>query len=195
MTAVVSVYHDSFWIHDLLCFLLVSCRNFHVWNDCWMARPDLPPGMGGWQAVDSTPQETSHGTFRCGPASLATIRSGQVFLKFDAPFVFAEVSPDTSSDHYITSHRRTSTSFLSRKEHVRLITFTAHKSKCTFNEDYYSVFLEHKPLFQNNMKHTATYIPKRLIFKSVINIKIDVYFVFIINAVNNEWHYNSFFSL
>ncbi|XP_051557640.1 protein-glutamine gamma-glutamyltransferase K-like [Myxocyprinus asiaticus] len=71
-----------------------SVWNFHVWNDCWMARPDLPPGMGGWQAVDSTPQETSHGTFRCGPASLAAIRSGQVYLKYDAPFVFAEVNSD-----------------------------------------------------------------------------------------------------
>lgn len=57
-----------------------------------MARHDLPPGMGGWQAVDATPQETSQGTFRCGPASLAAIRNGQVFLKHDAQFVFAEVS-------------------------------------------------------------------------------------------------------
>ncbi|XP_073704898.1 protein-glutamine gamma-glutamyltransferase K isoform X1 [Garra rufa] len=71
-----------------------SVWNFHVWNDCWMARPDLPPGMGGWQAVDSTPQETSHGTFRCGPASLAAVRSGQVYVKFDTPFVFAEVNSD-----------------------------------------------------------------------------------------------------
>lgn len=67
-------------------------RNFHVWNDCWMARPDLPPSMGGWQAVDSTPQETSQGTFRCGPASIMAIRTGQVYLKHDTPFVFAEVS-------------------------------------------------------------------------------------------------------
>ncbi|XP_022534619.2 protein-glutamine gamma-glutamyltransferase K [Astyanax mexicanus] len=71
-----------------------SVWNFHVWNDCWMARPDLPPGMGGWQAVDSTPQETSQGTFRCGPASIAAIRSGQVYLKHDTPFVFAEVNSD-----------------------------------------------------------------------------------------------------
>uniref|UniRef100_A0A9J7ZHC2 Protein-glutamine gamma-glutamyltransferase K n=1 Tax=Cyprinus carpio carpio TaxID=630221 RepID=A0A9J7ZHC2_CYPCA len=71
-----------------------SVWNFHVWNDCWMARPDLPAGLGGWQAVDSTPQETSHGTFRCGPASLAAIRTGQVYLKFDTPFVFAEVNSD-----------------------------------------------------------------------------------------------------
>ncbi|XP_059197526.1 protein-glutamine gamma-glutamyltransferase K-like [Centropristis striata] len=71
-----------------------SIWNFHVWNDCWMARPDLPPGYGGWQAVDATPQETSQGTFRCGPASLAAVRSGHVFLKHDAPFVFAEVNSD-----------------------------------------------------------------------------------------------------
>uniref|UniRef100_A0AAY4AVC8 Protein-glutamine gamma-glutamyltransferase K n=1 Tax=Denticeps clupeoides TaxID=299321 RepID=A0AAY4AVC8_9TELE len=71
-----------------------SVWNFHVWNDCWMARPDLPPGMGGWQAVDSTPQETSQGTFRCGPASIAAIRNGQVYLKHDTPFIFAEVNSD-----------------------------------------------------------------------------------------------------
>ncbi|XP_074506414.1 protein-glutamine gamma-glutamyltransferase K isoform X2 [Sebastes fasciatus] len=71
-----------------------SVWNFHVWNDCWMARSDLPPGHGGWQAVDSTPQETSQGTFRCGPASVNAIRSGQVYLKHDSPFVFAEVNSD-----------------------------------------------------------------------------------------------------
>jgi hypothetical protein len=26
-----------------------------------MARPDLPKGYGGWQAIDATPQETSDG--------------------------------------------------------------------------------------------------------------------------------------
>ena len=35
--------------------------NFHVWNDAWMTRPDLPTGYGGWQAIDATPQETSDG--------------------------------------------------------------------------------------------------------------------------------------
>ena len=33
--------------------------NFHVWNDIWIARPDLPAGYGGWQAIDATPQEKS----------------------------------------------------------------------------------------------------------------------------------------
>lgn len=62
-----------------------------MWNDCWMARKDLPPGHGGWQAVDATPQETSQGTYCCGPASLAAVRYGQVYLKRDTAFVFAEV--------------------------------------------------------------------------------------------------------
>lgn len=62
-----------------------------MWNEAWMTRSDLPCGFGGWQVVDSTPQLTSHGFYRCGPTSVAAIRSGQVFLKHDAPFLFAEV--------------------------------------------------------------------------------------------------------
>ena len=31
-------------------------RNYHVWTEAWMSRPDLGPGYGGWQAVDATPQ-------------------------------------------------------------------------------------------------------------------------------------------
>jgi transglutaminase 1 len=30
-----------------------------------MARPDLPKGYGGWQAIDATPQETSDGEIHC----------------------------------------------------------------------------------------------------------------------------------
>lgn len=62
-----------------------------MWNDCWMARPDLPQGMGGWQAVDATPQETSQGTYCCGPAAITAVRLGEVYIKYDTPFVFAEV--------------------------------------------------------------------------------------------------------
>lgn len=42
-------------------------RNFHVWNDCWMKRPDLPSGFDGWQVVDATPQETSSGKAGLAP--------------------------------------------------------------------------------------------------------------------------------
>lgn len=43
-----------------------SCRNFHVWNDVWMKRRDLPSGFDGWQAIDSTPQEQSQGRIGLG---------------------------------------------------------------------------------------------------------------------------------
>ncbi|XP_070094409.1 protein-glutamine gamma-glutamyltransferase Z isoform X2 [Equus przewalskii] len=36
--------------------------NFHVWNECWMIRKDLPPGYNGWQVLDPTPQQTSSGS-------------------------------------------------------------------------------------------------------------------------------------
>lgn len=36
-------------------------RNFHVWNESWFRRPDLPDGYDGWQAHDATPQEISEG--------------------------------------------------------------------------------------------------------------------------------------
>ncbi|XP_076111909.1 hemocyte protein-glutamine gamma-glutamyltransferase-like [Mytilus galloprovincialis] len=71
-----------------------SVWNFHVWNDVWMARPDLPKGYGGWQAIDATPQEASNGIYQCGPAPLAAIKTGEVYLPFDTPFVFAEVNAD-----------------------------------------------------------------------------------------------------
>jgi hypothetical protein len=38
-----------------------SVWNFHVWNESWFKRPDLPAGYGGWQAHDATPQESSEG--------------------------------------------------------------------------------------------------------------------------------------
>ncbi|KAL6490925.1 hypothetical protein MHYP_G00012700 [Metynnis hypsauchen] len=71
-----------------------SIWNYHCWNECYMTRPDLPEGFGGWQVVDATPQETSDGMYRCGPASVAAIKHGQVCYPFDAPFVFAEVNSD-----------------------------------------------------------------------------------------------------
>ncbi|KAA0722821.1 Coagulation factor XIII A chain [Triplophysa tibetana] len=71
-----------------------SIWNYHCWNECYMVRPDLPAGFGGWQVVDATPQETSDGMYRCGPASVAAIKHGQICFPFDAPFVFAEVNSD-----------------------------------------------------------------------------------------------------
>uniref|UniRef100_A0A3P9Q025 Protein-glutamine gamma-glutamyltransferase 2 n=1 Tax=Poecilia reticulata TaxID=8081 RepID=A0A3P9Q025_POERE len=70
------------------------CENFHVWVDSWMTRPDLGSKFDGWQTSDPTPQETSDGVFCCGPASLCAIKEGEVGLKYDTPFIFAEVNAD-----------------------------------------------------------------------------------------------------
>ncbi|XP_004628508.1 coagulation factor XIII A chain [Octodon degus] len=79
-----------------------SVWNYHCWNEAWMTRPDLPVGFGGWQVVDSTPQENSDGMYRCGPASVQAIKHGHVCFQFDAPFVFAEVNSDLI---YITAKK------------------------------------------------------------------------------------------
>lgn len=71
-----------------------SIWNFHVWSDAWMARYDLPPNYGGWQAIDATPQETSMGLYQLGPASLEAIKQGKVGFAYDVGFVYSEVNAD-----------------------------------------------------------------------------------------------------
>ena len=71
-----------------------SIWNFHCWNDVWMARSDLPAGYGGWQTVDSTPQEESDSFYQLGPAPVEAVRRGEVGLGFDTAFVFSEVNAD-----------------------------------------------------------------------------------------------------
>ncbi|NXN95195.1 TGM4 glutamyltransferase, partial [Rhinopomastus cyanomelas] len=71
-----------------------SVWNFHVWNDVWMKRKDLPAGFDGWQAIDATPQEQSQGVFQCGPCPLKAVREGDVYLPYDGKFVYAEVNAD-----------------------------------------------------------------------------------------------------
>ncbi|KFO11563.1 Protein-glutamine gamma-glutamyltransferase 2, partial [Balearica regulorum gibbericeps] len=68
--------------------------NFHCWVESWMARPDLAPGYDGWQALDPTPQEKSEGVFCCGPAPVRAIKEGDLQMKYDIPFIFAEVNAD-----------------------------------------------------------------------------------------------------
>ncbi|XP_074145522.1 protein-glutamine gamma-glutamyltransferase 5 [Sminthopsis crassicaudata] len=74
-----------------------SVWNFHVWNECWMARKDLPPEYGGWQLLDATPQETSNGVYCCGPASVRAIKEGEVELNYDTAFAFSMVNADCVS--------------------------------------------------------------------------------------------------
>ncbi|XP_007425067.1 protein-glutamine gamma-glutamyltransferase 4 [Python bivittatus] len=71
-----------------------SVWNFHIWNDVWMKRLDLPSGFDGWQAIDATPQEPSQGIYQCGPTPVKAIRHGEIYLPYDSKFVFAEVNAD-----------------------------------------------------------------------------------------------------
>ncbi|XP_075427937.1 protein-glutamine gamma-glutamyltransferase 6-like isoform X1 [Ascaphus truei] len=69
--------------------------NFHVWNEGWFVRKDLGSSYNGWQILDATPQEKSHGIFRLGPTSQKAVKEGDVNLDYDGRFVFAEVNADT----------------------------------------------------------------------------------------------------
>uniref|UniRef100_A0A8C1ACT4 protein-glutamine gamma-glutamyltransferase n=2 Tax=Cyprinus carpio TaxID=7962 RepID=A0A8C1ACT4_CYPCA len=71
-----------------------SVWNYHCWNEVYVKRLDLPEKYSGWQVVDSTPQETSDGLYRCGPTSVNAIKEGELSYPFDAKFVFAEVNSD-----------------------------------------------------------------------------------------------------
>ncbi|XP_024859220.1 coagulation factor XIII A chain-like [Kryptolebias marmoratus] len=80
-----------------------SIWNYHCWNEAYIKRVDLPPKYSGWQVVDATPQETSDGFFRCGPAPVIAVKDGELYHPFDCGFVFAEVNSDLvhmKSDKY-----------------------------------------------------------------------------------------------
>nr|KAG5707190.1 hypothetical protein BaRGS_017874 [Batillaria attramentaria] len=62
--------HDSIW-------------NFHVWNEVWLLRPDLPKGYDGWHCIDATPQEQSH-----------AVKKGEIHIGYDTAFVFSEVNAE-----------------------------------------------------------------------------------------------------
>lgn len=51
-------------------------------------------GYGGWQAIDATPQETSQGIYRCGPAPLEAIKQGNIGVNYDVEFMLASVNAD-----------------------------------------------------------------------------------------------------
>lgn len=59
-----------------------------------MKRIDLTPDCNGWQAIDSTPQELSENAYRCGPASVAAVKKGEVLRPYDNSFLYAEVNAD-----------------------------------------------------------------------------------------------------
>lgn len=71
-----------------------SIWNYHVWNEVWMARPDLNILDRSWQVIDATPQELSEGQFKCGPASVTAVKNGDIRAPYDTAFVYSEVNAD-----------------------------------------------------------------------------------------------------
>nr|XP_033818506.1 protein-glutamine gamma-glutamyltransferase 5-like [Geotrypetes seraphini] len=74
-----------------------SIWNYHVWNECWMRRYDLSSFFNGWQVLDATPQELSDGIFCCGPTSVRAVKEKALKVKYDVPFVYAEVKATINS--------------------------------------------------------------------------------------------------
>lgn len=81
-----------------------SIWNYHVWNEVWMTRPDLGNNENGdydgFQAIDATPQEMSDEMYRCGPASVAAVKRGEILKPYDNTFLYAEVNADKVFWHY-----------------------------------------------------------------------------------------------
>ncbi|XP_064640314.1 protein-glutamine gamma-glutamyltransferase K-like isoform X2 [Lineus longissimus] len=93
----IDTHYDSVTLKALGGAMDDSVWNFHVWNESYMKRLDLPDGYDGWQAHDSTPQEVSEHLMRCGPAPVIAIKNGDVHINYDSKFVFAEVNGDRVS--------------------------------------------------------------------------------------------------
>uniref|UniRef100_A0A671URP0 Protein-glutamine gamma-glutamyltransferase 2 n=1 Tax=Sparus aurata TaxID=8175 RepID=A0A671URP0_SPAAU len=90
----IDVYHADYGVREKPS--RDSVWNYHVWTEGWMKRPDLSEEgkFDGWQVLDPTPQEKSDGVYCCGPASVKAILSGETHIKYDMPFVYAEVNAD-----------------------------------------------------------------------------------------------------
>lgn len=91
-----SIQIDNFWTPEGRPRKMMddTIWDFHVWNESWFRRPDLPEGYDGWQAFDPTPQECYEGVFTCGPCPVRAIRNGDLYLGYDTKFLFAEVNGD-----------------------------------------------------------------------------------------------------
>ncbi|KAM8917241.1 protein-glutamine gamma-glutamyltransferase E isoform 2-T2 [Spinachia spinachia] len=91
---IIDVYHADYGVRERPS--PDSIWNFHVWVEAWMRRPDLAEDgrYDGWQVLDPTPQEKSDGVYCCGPCPVGAVLNGDTHLKYDVPFVFAEVNAD-----------------------------------------------------------------------------------------------------
>lgn len=145
--------------------------NYHCWVESWMSRPDLPAGYDGWQALDPTPQEKSEGVYCCGPSPVKAIKEGDLKLKYDIRFVFAEVNADVAylmlqSD---MSRKKTVYSTVVGKNISTKSVGRDSKEDITHNYKYPEDSEEEREVFAK-AKHQKTYPPT----KEGLKIKIKV---------------------
>ncbi|CAF3862778.1 unnamed protein product [Rotaria sp. Silwood1] len=58
-------------------------RPWHVWNECWIRRDDLPESNSGWQVIDSSFIEYNTNIRHTGPCSVVALKSATLNLKWD----------------------------------------------------------------------------------------------------------------
>ena len=81
----------SNYFHFFVLKTFTCNRNFHVWNEAWMKRPDLNNYVA-WQAVDSTPEVISDGLYRSGPTSKTAVKMRELDKPYDTVRVFTSVN-------------------------------------------------------------------------------------------------------
>ncbi|XP_050047304.1 hemocyte protein-glutamine gamma-glutamyltransferase-like [Dermacentor andersoni] len=74
-------------------YMAGSIWNYHVWNEGWMTRPDLPGGYDGWQVLDGTPQGLSMHSqlFEVGPFPVRGVFDDKIDMPFDGNVARAAV--------------------------------------------------------------------------------------------------------
>lgn len=73
------------------CFILFCFILFYYLNDL----PGLNPDIVCLKPAEMNPVSgfvMPSGVYCCGPAALSAIKEGELTMKYDAPFIFAEVS-------------------------------------------------------------------------------------------------------
>ncbi|XP_074091327.1 protein 4.2 isoform X2 [Macrotis lagotis] len=67
---------------------------FQVSTECWMTRPDLPPGYGGWQIVDSSLQKEGEPNVLvpCDLVPVRAVKEGALELSPVVPVLFASLN-------------------------------------------------------------------------------------------------------
>ncbi|CAH2302351.1 -glutamine gamma-glutamyltransferase 6-like [Pelobates cultripes] len=132
--------------------------NYHCWNECWFLRPDLGLDYGGWQVLDSTPQEISDALYCCGPVSVHAVKEGDLDLDYDTLFVYSEVNADRYTwvyyDKDVKEKVYTDTNFVGKNMSTKSVG-TFEREIITENYKYPEGSEEERVIYQKATKKLA----------------------------------------